>query len=429
MRRLLTSVFVVGFAVSCGVTYNVRVVDKVNQNPLDAKITVKEGDKIVKEQDIKQGEGKVRVGKGEYTLRAESKGYFPEETVITPENRDITLALEPVKHLVLKAVDSRDPAKLVPSRFSVVYPDNSTLDTTTDGMLTLDNLREGKYKYSIEADEFEKASGEVELTKSETVVVELKYIMTTAKVKITDNKGNPVPNARILVKGADGKTYETTTDENGEAVLKFPSGTYTVEVFKQGYVPSAQIVELQPGDTSLDLSVARSGLAKVYFDFDMFDIRQDSKTTLDISCDLLKEVAGETNKFVIRVEGHADQRGTDAYNYRLSKKRANAVKNYLVETCGIPANKIRIVAFGERKPDDRGCNIRNKAVWENTQDNSPIVWYRWDRDAQLEKASPCQKNRRAVIITKRWDKVRTSSNFLGGFCSVNGENALSLIIE
>ncbi len=429
MRKLLTSIFVVGFAVSCGVTYNVRVVDKVSQNPLDAKITVKKDSKIVKEQVIKGGQGKVRVGKDEYTLRAESEGYFAEETAISPQNKDITLALEPVKHLVLIAVDERDPNKLVPSEFKITYPDGRAIDTTTSGKLVLDGLREGKYNYTITAEEFAEATGEIELTKSETLEVALKYIMTTAKVKITDDKGRPVSNARIVIKGADGQTYEATTDENGEAILKFPYGTYTVEVFRQGYVPNAQIVELQPGDTSLDLSLARSGLAKVYFDFDMYDIREDSRVTLDISCDLLKEIAGETNKFTIRVEGHADQRGTDAYNYRLSKKRAEAVKNYLVETCGIPANKIRIVAFGERKPDDRGCNIRNKDVWENTSDNSPIVWYRWDRDAQLEKASPCQKNRRSVIITRRWDKVRTSSSFLGGFCSVTGENSLSLIVK
>ena len=429
MKKLLTSVLVVGFAVSCGVTYNVRVVDKVSQSPLDAKITVKKDSKIVKEQDIKKGEGKVKVGKDEYTLRAESEGYFAEEVVISPQNRDIVLALEPVKHLLLRAVDERDPNKLVPSRFKVVYPDNTTIDTATDGELLLEGLREGKYKYTVSAEEFEEATGEIELTKSETVEVVLKYIITTARLKITDDKGRPLPNARIVLKGSDGKTYEATTDENGEAILKFPRGTYTVEVFRQGYVPNAQIVELQPGDTSLNLSLSRSGLAKVYFDFDKYDIREDSKVTLDISCDLLKEIAAETNKFTIKVEGHADQRGTDAYNYRLSKKRAEAVRNYLVETCGIPANKIKVLAFGERKPDDRGCNIRNKEVWENTSDNSPIVWYRWDRDAQLEKASPCQKNRRSVIITKRWDKVRTSSNFLGGFCSVTGENALSLIVE
>ncbi len=419
MRKIAILGVVAVFSASCGVTYTVRIQDKNTGNPLKAQVKVKKESKVVKEAEI-DGEGKLSLGRGEFVLSAVSEGYFEDSVRISPENKDITLALEPRKYIFFKIVDERDENKLVPSNITVLFPNETKIDTSVEGMLLLTDLREGTYTYVVRAEEYDSVKNSIELTKSETVLVKLKYIMSTVKVRILDEKGNPIENANLVFKGRDGKTYNATTDANGEAVVKVPYGPYTVEAYKEGYVPNAKIVELQPGESSLDLTLGRSGLFKVYFDFDMYDIRSDSKTTLDVACDLFKQLASETDKFRIKVEGHADQRGTDAYNYRLSKNRAEAVKNYLVETCGIDERKIRIVAFGERKPEDRACNMRNKEIWENTSDNSPIVWFRWDRDKQMEQASPCQKNRRSVVLTKRYDRVKARMSFGGGLCTLDG---------
>jgi OOP family OmpA-OmpF porin len=51
----------------------------------------------------------------------------------------------------------------------------------------------------------------------------------------------------------------------------------------------------------------------------------------------------------VSVEGHTDSVGSDAYNERLSERRAHAVKDYLVHQ-GIDASRISTVGYGEAKP-------------------------------------------------------------------------------
>jgi outer membrane protein OmpA-like peptidoglycan-associated protein len=66
----------------------------------------------------------------------------------------------------------------------------------------------------------------------------------------------------------------------------------------------------------------------------------------------IDRVAGVMRQYpdtLIRVEGHTDSRGADDYNMELSQRRANAVKNLLVER-GIAANRIEVVGFGKTMP-------------------------------------------------------------------------------
>ncbi len=61
----------------------------------------------------------------------------------------------------------------------------------------------------------------------------------------------------------------------------------------------------------------------------------------------------------ITVEGHCDDRGTDAYNITLGKRRAESVKNLLADL-GIDTNRLKIVSYGEERPIAMG---HNEASW------------------------------------------------------------------
>ncbi|WP_304421781.1 OmpA family protein, partial [Helicobacter japonicus] len=65
------------------------------------------------------------------------------------------------------------------------------------------------------------------------------------------------------------------------------------------------------------------------------------------------------------LEGHTDSYGSDAYNYALGTKRANAVKNALTAR-GVNASQIKTVSYGESKPtctvDTPQCNQENRRV-------------------------------------------------------------------
>ncbi len=50
------------------------------------------------------------------------------------------------------------------------------------------------------------------------------------------------------------------------------------------------------------------------------------------------------------IEGHTDSVGSAAYNMKLSERRANSVKNYLIKNLNINANRLQAKGFGESQP-------------------------------------------------------------------------------
>lgn len=86
-------------------------------------------------------------------------------------------------------------------------------------------------------------------------------------------------------------------------------------------------------------------LRSVHFDFNKSNIRPDAVPVLNEAVNVLKD----EGTVAVIVAGHTDSIGTDAYNMKLSGRRANAVRDYLIKH-GIPAKRIRVEAFGESKP-------------------------------------------------------------------------------
>ena len=85
--------------------------------------------------------------------------------------------------------------------------------------------------------------------------------------------------------------------------------------------------------------------AEVLFDFDKSVVKPDGKAKLD---DLAAKVRGVNLEVVIAI-GHTDSVGTDEYNQKLSVRRAEAVKAYLVSK-GIEANRVYTEGKGEKQP-------------------------------------------------------------------------------
>jgi OOP family OmpA-OmpF porin len=97
--------------------------------------------------------------------------------------------------------------------------------------------------------------------------------------------------------------------------------------------------------------------ADVLFDFDKAVIKPEGKAKLD---DLATKVKGINLEVVIAI-GHADSIGSDAYNQKLSVRRAEAVKAYLISK-GIEPNRIYTEGKGEKQPvaDNRTKDGRAK---------------------------------------------------------------------
>jgi len=86
---------------------------------------------------------------------------------------------------------------------------------------------------------------------------------------------------------------------------------------------------------------------KVLFDTDKATVKPSAAEALkQITASINKRYAGKD----VRILGFADARGDKSYNRDLSKQRAEAVKNYLVTTDKMPADRVSTEAFGETQP-------------------------------------------------------------------------------
>jgi len=97
--------------------------------------------------------------------------------------------------------------------------------------------------------------------------------------------------------------------------------------------------------------------ADAFFDFDKSVLKADGKAKLD---DLVGKVKGVNLEVIIAV-GHTDSVGPDAYNQKLSVKRSDAVKAYLVSK-GIEKNRVYTEGKGEKQPvaDNKSAAGRSK---------------------------------------------------------------------
>lgn len=96
---------------------------------------------------------------------------------------------------------------------------------------------------------------------------------------------------------------------------------------------------------------------RIHFDFDQAIIRPDARAALDRKIDLLSR----HRDLQVRIEGHADDRGSDEYNLALGMRRAIATKQYL-SSRGIDATRLMVTSHGEEQPLERAANERAWAL-------------------------------------------------------------------
>lgn len=85
----------------------------------------------------------------------------------------------------------------------------------------------------------------------------------------------------------------------------------------------------------------------LHFAFDSAEVSPQDRAQLDGIAGRLRGEAASTR---LSITGHTDSKGTDAYNQRLSERRAKSVSNYLIQA-GVPAaSVVSVKGMGERQP-------------------------------------------------------------------------------
>ena len=105
-----------------------------------------------------------------------------------------------------------------------------------------------------------------------------------------------------------------------------------------------QDLEVRESGTEVVIALA----ADVLFAFDRADLKPAAAATLKSVADVIREKGGANGR--IRVEGHTDGKGGEAYNQRLSVSRAEAVRKWLVEREKVANARLVTAGFGAKKP-------------------------------------------------------------------------------
>lgn len=132
----------------------------------------------------------------------------------------------------------------------------------------------------------------------------------------------------------------SSTEEEGPATTAAPGGANSA-----------------PANTGNTLSAAEQEAARLraittfYFEFDKSDLTAEARDALVVHANDLK--ANPSRR--VRLEGHADERGTREYNLALGERRSQAVERYL-QVQGVAANQLEIISYGEERPVNTGTS-------------------------------------------------------------------------
>jgi outer membrane protein OmpA-like peptidoglycan-associated protein len=164
----------------------------------------------------------------------------------------------------------------------------------------------------------------------------------------------PISSANVAFSNVKSKEKdEVSTDVNGKIFLKMPRNSqFDIKAQKDQFFAASGsannmgkifsdtihvTIELDP--IILDKPIV---MDNIYYDYNKADIRQDAKPSLNRLASLMKE----NPSIHVELSSHTDCRGKDAYNMKLSQKRAESAVNYIISQ-GVDGERIYAKGYGE----------------------------------------------------------------------------------
>ena len=144
----------------------------------------------------------------------------------------------------------------------------------------------------------------------------------------------------------DGETLKCTAPKLG-------AGTYDVRVVNSD-TSEATLTRAFRIEAKFDCSLVR-----VYFDYDKSELNSSARKALEDNARCIQE-KGFTK---VKIEGHADERGSTEYNLALGQRRADSVKKYLTNL-GVSSSALRTISYGEEQPLENGAG---EAIWSKNR--------------------------------------------------------------
>ena len=196
---------------------------------------------------------------------------------------------------------------------------------------------------------------------------------------VLDKDDEPVPNAVIRIVGDDGSNQKAAGKPDGSFRFDLQRGVnYVMLAGAEGYLNGKQQFQsdIAEEDAEYNVDFVLAAMTKpqvienIFYDFDKATLRPESKEALDEMVQVLKENPNVS----IEMASHTDRVGSDAYNDKLSERRAQSVVDYLI-AAGIDAGRLKPQGYGKRRPKvvTKRINSQYPQFEEGTELNEEFV--------------------------------------------------------
>lgn len=179
-------------------------------------------------------------------------------------------------------------------------------------------------------------------------------ILQTVTGWVYEKDGYELPEGLVYMVGNDGTNEKLSVKGDGSftKIIK-PGVDYVFLGTCKGYLNVRQQLRIEPSEESEEYTLqfplppinVPVLIDNIFYEFDKATLTPESTDALD----KLVVMLNENPNITIELSSHCDYRGNDAYNQRLSQRRAESVVNYLIDH-GVLAERLVAVGYGEERP-------------------------------------------------------------------------------
>ncbi len=311
-----------------------------------------------------------------YMLSA--KGRTKVKTIVKTEIKEVPKFIKPkLTEGKLRGVVKDAKTGIPVSAAIITFPGLGLTDLATaeDGSYTSYKLKAGQVKIEVRHPKYKPWTGVGMVVVNKVVTLNVPLVAAAPVVgtvigTCTDKSGTPLA-ASIVIEGTESK--KLTADSSGVFNVKLKPGAYKVKAVMNGYFNRYNAFVVEAGTKqSLTFKLTKRPKRaiviirktylrirkKIHFAYNKAVIRPDSLQIVEAISAVLQE---NPDIAKLRIEGHTDRRGGWRRNLKLSQRRAEAVRDYLIAQ-GVGASRLVAKGYGYKKPRVPELTPRHRAI-------------------------------------------------------------------
>jgi len=349
--------FDVGIRSSMKAKIHGTIKDSVTLKPLVANVVYQSGEKKERLKSKKDGTYGFSVPAGKvYTIASRNEYYDRKITKVAETGEDIRQDILLVPKYGFVACTVMDSVTSKPLAAKIVASSGKkSVEVKADknGQARI-KLLAGDYKFDVSYPEYAPIIRKVTVPRGVEVQKVFRLLKAGGVIKglVYDAKTKEPVVASITI--VDTKTNKSVkvlkTTDKGAYNVALKKGEYKLKVTPEPkeYIYQEAIITLASGETvNRDFALLKKKMKFVFrnilFDFDKATLRPESYSILDS----IGKIMVENPTIVAELSGHTDSRGSGSYNRRLSQKRSNSARNYIIQQWHIVPTRIIGKGYGE----------------------------------------------------------------------------------